>query len=173
VYIGAHPEWIEELARNGCLAPGSRREIGGNSLVIVARTDGPSSVPSLPDRIAVADPSHVPLGRYTREALRSDGRWSRWRPRLLPGLDARAAVEYVRRGEASVGIVYRTDAVAWGDLRILEEIDPASHAPVRLEAALVEGADEAAERFLDDLCAPEAREILVQRGFTLPAETER
>jgi len=172
LFLCAHVEWLEHLARAGCLDPAESRLFARNSLVIVAAPGGPERLPeppALPERIAVGDPAHVPVGMYAEEALESFGRWESWSPRLLPALDASAAVEYVRRGEAPFGIVYRTDARAHPELRVVEEIDPRRHAPIELRLAPIRGGDPRAARLLEHLTSPAVRARLAERGF-LPGE---
>jgi molybdate transport system substrate-binding protein len=48
-------------------------------------------------------------------------------------------VALVARGEAPLGIVYRSDALAAPRLRIVALIPAASHPPIRYQAALVGG----------------------------------
>jgi molybdate transport system substrate-binding protein len=170
LFLSAHPEWLDHLAAAGRLDRASARLFARNSLVIVAAPGGPTALPAppaAPERIAVADPAHVPLGRYARQALERSGRWETWGARLLPALDAAAAVEYVRRGEVPVGILYRTDALAHPELCVLEEIDPALHEPVELRIAPIAGGDPRSELLLEFLTGAIARERLAARGFTV------
>ena len=72
-------------------------------------------------RLAIADPAAVPAGKYAQAALTSLGVWASVAAKLAPAENVRAALLLVSRGEAPLGIVYRTDAVA----------DPASRSSTR------------------------------------------
>jgi len=168
LFLSAHPEWLEHLVAAGRVAAGSDRLFARNALVIVAGPGAPARLPeppAAPERVAVGDPAHVPVGKYAKQALEATGRWPSWSARLLPAIDTSAAVEYVRRGEAPYGIVYRTDAKPHPELRVVEEIDPRHHEPIELRLAPVEGGDPRAVRLLELLTSPAARARLAERGF--------
>ena len=63
------------------------------------------------DRLALADPAAVPAGKYARAALTALGVWDAVATRLAAAENVRAALLLVARGEAPLGIVYRTDAL--------------------------------------------------------------
>ena len=52
----------------------------------------------------------------------------------------RAALEYVARGEAPLGIVYRTDALAEKRVRVVDVFPADSHPPIIYPLALTAGA---------------------------------
>ena len=60
-------------------------------------------------RIAVADPSHVPAGKYARNALECLGLWSDIADKLVPTLDVRAALASVESGAIQTSVVYVSD----------------------------------------------------------------
>ncbi len=64
-----------------------------------------------PGQIAIGNPKTAPAGRYARAALIDAGLWDVLAQRLVYANNVRQAVEYVARGDASAGLVYRTDAV--------------------------------------------------------------
>ncbi len=165
IFISVHPGWVAHLAERGRLDPAEARVMGHNSLVIAAREDGPTQVPTLPTRFSTGDPAHVPLGIFAAQALRARGDWESWRERLLPAADARAAVEYLRRGEAEVAILYRTDALAEPELRILEELPIEWHEPIELIATHLRGALPGAVELHRFLGSIDARARLGAAGF--------
>ena len=172
LFISAHPIWLRTLAEKNCIDRDRKQIFARNSLVIATRAEGPSDLETLPRRVAIGDPAHVPLGIYAKQALISTGRWSEWRERLLPAADARGALEYLLLGEADVAILYRTDAVGRSDLRILEEIDPAHHDPIELWIVPVVGAAEGTTALLEKLTSEAARQMLLGHGFTVDPSSE-
>jgi molybdate transport system substrate-binding protein len=86
----------------------------------------------------------------------------------------RAALEYVARGEATLGIVYRTDALAEKRVRVVDTFPAASHQPILYPVALTLNAAPEAAAFEAFLESSAAREIFTRSGFeTLPLRTSR
>jgi molybdate transport system substrate-binding protein len=148
IFVSAHPRWSRWLAGQRHVRLLQMTTILTNRLALVA-PDG-SVTPraasftdlDLPaalkgGRLAVGDPAHVPVGLYARVALRHYGVWRRLHGHLAPTANTRAAVALVARGEAPLGIVYRSDALAEKRLRVVALIPAASHPPIRYQAALV------------------------------------
>lgn len=174
VFISANSAWMDRLEEKGRVVAGTRRNIFGNRLVLIApaRSAWPAGLVDLKKpgswRLALGDPGHVPAGLYAKEALKSLGIWNSVEGRLLPAMDARAALAYVDRGEAECGIVYRTDARVGVRTRIVTELPSRSHAPIRYPAAVLVGAREEPARKLLDFFASEASAVIWKRhGFEL------
>ncbi len=120
-------------------------------------------------RLAVGDPAHVPLGRYTREALIALNLWSDLRPQSLPTLDARSALRLVELRQAEAGIVYASDATSSARVTIRARFPRDLHAPIRYQAAALRGASPAARAFLDTLSSPAVTPLFRTFGFLPPA----
>jgi molybdate transport system substrate-binding protein len=181
VFISADEPWMDVVAKAGRIAPGQRRDLAGNRLALVGPgraepvtpAETASAVDSLirqalalPDaRIATGDPVHVPVGKYAQAALTSLSLWAATEPRLARADNVRAALALVERGEAPLGITYRTDALASKSVQVLALFPLASHPPIRYPAALLTGGTPAAKRFFDHLFSPAAQAALRQAGF--------
>lgn len=187
VFISADEAWMDLLQKGGQLVPGSQRDLAGNRLALIEPAQGGAAAPLAPPetaeaarsridsalasndaRIVTGDPTHVPLGRYARAALESLGRWDAVAPRLARADHARAALALVERGEASLGITYRTDALASRRARMVALFPADAHPPIRYQAALVQGAGLPARRFLEHLASPQAQARWASAGFTRP-----
>ena len=82
----------------------------------------------------------------------------------------RAALLYVSRGEAPVGIVYDTDALFDPGVKIVGLFPDDSHPPIVYPAALTTAAhDPQAAAYLAFLRGPEAAAIFRRFGFGLVA----
>lgn len=57
------------------------------------------------DRVAVANPEHAPYGLAARAAMRSAGVWDDVQQRLVLGENVAQAADFVRTGNADVGVV--------------------------------------------------------------------
>jgi molybdate transport system substrate-binding protein len=111
----------------------------------------------------------VPAGRYAKTALTALGVWSQVEPHLAPAENVRAALALVSRGEAPLGIVYRTDAAADPEVTVIAAFPGDSYPAIVYPAAkLANGAAEAAG-FVEFLSGPEAQALFRKRGFTIPS----
>lgn len=179
LFISADEDWMDAVERAGQLRSGSRRELAGNALVLIAPAAGPASVALEPDaiaaalgdgRLAMADPESVPAGRYGKAALTSLGLWSRVAGRIAPAENVRAALALVERGAAPLGIVYATDARAARRVRVVAAFPASSHPPIRYPAAILAASTSPdAGAFLAFLLSPPGQAIFARRGFTPPA----
>jgi len=175
VFISADREWMRYLEEEGFLEPGSSRELFGNRLVLVAPASRPLAlepepgfaiVPALGEgRLAMADPRHVPAGRYARAALEKLGVWSAVEDRLAPGDNVRAALALVARGETPLGIVYETDAKAEPGVMVAGRFPAASHPPIVYPVAMLKGARPGTAPFIAFLSGPQARRVFERHGF--------
>lgn len=183
VFIAASTDWMDRLAADGLIDGQSRRDLLGNSLVLVASGPGADTAPidrtlGLADllgdgRLAMAMVDSVPAGIYGKEALTALGLWEAVEPKVAQAENVRAALALVTTGEAPYGIVYASDAVAalaaGEGLTVVGAFPAESHAPIVFPAALVAAnpLDEAAA-FLDHLSSAEARTVFKAQGFTVP-----
>ena len=178
LFASADQQWMDYLDQRGLLAPGTRRDLLGNSLVLIVPKDHAGSVALGPEiatllgpggRLAVADPAHVPAGLYARQALTSLGLWSELEPRLARTEDVRGALMLVQRGEAPAGIVYATDAAASPGVAVAATFPASLHDKIVYPVALVKAGDTVEARaLLEFLTGPEARAVFTRRGFTQP-----
>jgi len=175
VYFSADLQWMDYLQQRGLLRAGSRRDVVGNSLVLIAPAASPLRVRIAPGfdlakllgggRLAVADPDSVPAGIYAREALQKLGVWNSVVPRLVRAENVRAALAYVARADAPLGIVYRTDALVEPRVRVVGVFPADSHPPIVYPIALTPAASPAAARFLAFITGAVARPIFRKWGF--------
>ncbi len=101
----------------------------------------------------MANPDSVPAGKYGKAALESLGVWTRVEKQVARAENVRAALVLVSRGEAPLGIVYATDALADRGVRIVDTFPAASHPPIVYPAALThDGQVAAAQRRSSTTC---------------------
>ena len=179
VFVSADREWMDYLASRRLIQAATRRDIGGNLLVLVAPADsrielkiaaGFPLAAALGERgrIATGDPASVPAGKYARAALSSLAVWSSIENRLIPADNVRTALNFVARGEAPLGIVYSTDARAESRVRVVDTFPASTHEPIRYPAAATTVASAGATGFLEFLSSEPARVILDRAGFSRP-----
>jgi molybdate transport system substrate-binding protein len=170
VFVSADEEWMDYLERKGLLQDGTRRDVLANRLVWIvpaarAAPADPLAALGPRDRLALADPQHVPAGKYARAALLNMGAWDGVSGRIAAAENVRAALALVARGECPLGIVYETDARAERKVRLAAAIDPRLHPPIVYPAAALRGATPAALRYLDGMAQSRAFE---RHGFARP-----
>lgn len=184
VFLSADSDWMDYLEQRNLLRAGTRRDLLGNALVLVAPAGSAVQLTLEPKvdltaalaggRLATGDPDSVPVGRYAQAALRHLGIWDQVAPRLVRAENVRMALEYVARGEATLGIVYRTDALAEKRVRVVDVFPATTHPPITYPVALTAGAQREAAAFEAFLEGDAAREIFVRYGFErLPLRTSR
>jgi molybdate transport system substrate-binding protein len=177
VFISADIEWMDYLEGKGALQSGTRRNLLGNRLVLVAPSGSSAQASIAPGmalaellgpsgRLAMGDPQHVPAGRYARAALQKLGVWETVSGRIAATENVRAALAFVARGEAPLGIVYQTDARAEPRTRVVATFPEGLHPPVTYPAALLRGAKPGASQYLQFLSSPQAKSIFTKHGFT-------
>jgi molybdate transport system substrate-binding protein len=177
VFFPADEEWMDYLQGKNLLAPGSRRDVLANRLVLIAPASSTSSVKiSSGDalvkalgttRIATGDPDSVPVGKYAKAALTKLGAWEQLRARIIPAENVRSALAFVARGEAAYGIVYLTDAKIDQKVKQVDTFPADSHAPIRYPIALIRRNEGDAKRFVEFVSGPAASAIFEKYGFSL------
>ncbi|WP_372018819.1 molybdate ABC transporter substrate-binding protein [Pseudoxanthomonas sp. 10H] len=175
VFASADIEWMDHLQRRGLLDAGSRHDLLGNRLVLVAPRSGPATVDlSRPGaiatalgqgRLAIGQTATVPAGKYARASLESLGQWDGVKGRLAESESVRAALMLVARGETPLGIVYASDAKAEPRVRVVATFPEGSHPPIVYPVAALRGAPASARDFVRWLSSPAARAIFERRGF--------
>ena len=181
-FFSADVAWVDYLEKRGLIQPSSRRDVLRNTLVLIAPADstlrlriarGFDLAGALKSgRLAIADPDSVPAGEYARAALTRLDVWSRVSDRAVRGENVRAALAYVARGEAPLGIVYRTDARAEKRVRVVDVFPEDSHPPITYALALTARALPKAAQLVEFLTGDVARQIFARYGFTAPRGPE-
>jgi len=177
LFISADLDWMDYVEKKGLLAPGTRRNLLGNRLVLVAPAQQPVKLQIAPGfaigraigngRIALADPQSVPAGKYAKAAFEKLGVWDQVAARVAAAENVRAALALVARGEAPLGAVYQTDASAEPGVMVAGVFPADSHPPIVYPAAALKGAKSGAAPFLELLGSPAARAIFEKHGFTV------
>lgn len=179
VFLSASEGWMDTVQNAGRLVPGTRRDLLSSTLVVVANARDssnitePCALATLPFRnLALGDPEAVPAGTYARMWMRGvqcGGRslWDAVESRVAPAPDVRAALGLVLADPRVIGIVYRTDQLAFADrTRVLYEVTDGP--PIRYVLAQVaEGDNPTAGRAVYDfLAGPDAADVFRRHGFT-------
>lgn len=180
LFISADQDWMDDLAAHGLVVTETRINLLGNALVLVAPKDSRVRLAATPGfdlagalgadgHLALAEPESVPAGKYAKAALIHLDAWNSVRARLVAADNVRAALNFVVRGEAPLGIVYRSDAVSESAVRVVATFAESTHAPIVYPAAIVSGHDSPkARQLLHALQAPAEQAIFRAYGFDAP-----
>jgi len=177
VFVSADQEWMDYLQQRGRIAPGSRHDLLGNRLVLVAPASSAAPLDLArpgglaqalgQGRLAIGQTDSVPAGRYARAALEKLGHWEQVQGRLAEAESVRAALMLVARGEVPLGIVYASDARAEPRVRVVADFPAGSHPPIIYPLAAIAPAGNQAQALLDWLQGSQARAIFQRHGFIL------
>jgi molybdate transport system substrate-binding protein len=177
VFLSADLQWMDYAAEKKLIKSDTRVNLLGNKLVLIAAKDskldnvaiGPGfDIAKLAGagRIAVADMKAVPAGRYAKAALEALGAWATAEKKLAQAENVRAALAYVSRGEAPIGVVYATDAKIDPGVKIVGTFPDGSHPAVTYPVAATANAKPGAARYLDFLRTPAVKSIFEAYGFS-------
>ncbi len=180
IVIMANTAWMDHLAAVDRIEPGSRTDLLGNRLVLVASKGAEDSPPQniapkdIPEasRLAIALVDAVPAGIYGKAALQRLDLWKALSPRVVQTDNVRAALRLVATGEVPFGVVYATDAKAEQSVRVVYRFDEAAHGPIRYPMAIVaDRKTPAAQAAWDRLTGARAAAIFEGQGFAfLPVD---
>jgi molybdate transport system substrate-binding protein len=168
LFMSADLDWMDWLDARETIRSTQRRDLLGNELVLITRYDHPLSLTlekgidlsqALANgRLAIADPRIVPAGKYGKAALETLGLWDQVSNKLATAEHVRAVLNFVARGEAPLGIVYRTDMRADPLVRLVSVFPTGTHAPIIYPAAVIkQSVHPEAEAFLVYLSGQQAR----------------
>ena len=180
LFVSADEQWMDVLAAKRLIVAASRRDLASNALVLIEPAAGRTRLViargfalarALGDgRLALADPAAVPAGIYARAALTSLGVWPSVAGRIAAAENVRAAMALVERGQAPLGVVYATDALASAKVRVVARFPAGSHPRIAYPVALIAPingrvANPEAEAFLQFLLGRDGQAILRRHGF--------
>ncbi len=179
LYLSASTAWMDELEGRDAIEPGTRVDLLGNTLVLIAPKRRPIEIEIAPGfplagalgdrRLAMGDPAHVPAGIYAKAALTKLGVWPEVSARVAYLGDVRGALAMVDRGEAAAGIVYASDVRGAARVQVVGRFPADSHPAIVYPLAVVAGRRRPeVMAFYEFLQTPQARSLLEAQGFTAP-----
>lgn len=177
IFISAAENWMDAVEAEGLIVPGTRADILGNTLVLVAHGQAaPVTIDSALDlpallaggKLAMGMVDSVPAGQYGKAALEHLGLWDKVQADVAQSENVRAALALVAAGEAPLGIVYASDAMSEPGVTVIGTFPAASHKPITYPAALTTtAADPADADFLKALSQDAADAKFAAQGFAI------
>jgi len=176
LFFSADLAQMDNLDKNGRLEPGTRKNLLSNQLVIIVPADSKLAISSPKDlskadikRIALAEPSSVPVGVYSSKYLTDEGLWGQVKPKVVPVQDVRATLAAVESGNVEAGFVYKTDAAVSKKVKIAYEVPVDKGPKIIHPVAIVKESKrkDAARDFMNYILTPLAKETFKKFGFVV------
>lgn len=174
LFASADRKNVDKVIAAGRCDGATAAAYGQGRLVLWVKKGGtaPADLAGLTDprfaRIAIANPDHAPYGIAARDALQRAGLWDQLQARIVIGENIRATLQYAQTGNADVGIVARSLALASDG--VYTEVPATAHAPID-QTLVVCGTGAAAaggKAFADFVASPEGTAIMARYGFVRP-----
>jgi molybdate transport system substrate-binding protein len=173
LFISADADWMDYLAKKALIQASTRVDLFTNRLALIAPKDSavkldikrgfPIARALGEGRLAMAGPD-VPAGKYGEASLTALGVWDQVKDHTARADNVRAALQFVVRGEAPLGIVYDTDAMTEPMVRIVGLFPDASHPKIVYPGAAIT-ANAQASAFLAWLRGPKGAAAFRPFGF--------
>jgi len=165
---------MDELEKVNLLAANTRNNLVKNQVVLVVPSTS-NKINSLQDltqsnvtRIAIGDPSTVPIGRYSEEIFKNLGLLEQVQPKLIFGKNVRQVLGYVEAGNVDAALVWVTDAKTTNQVKIVEAIPENLHSPATHPIAVIATSKylEQAKNYVQFLLSDPSKSIFEKYGFT-------
>ncbi|MDR5683631.1 MAG: molybdate ABC transporter substrate-binding protein [Armatimonadota bacterium] len=182
VFFSANEAFVQHLAEHGHILRDTVQLYAVGRVVVWVRRSSELAVERGMDvlldprvrYVAIANPQHAPYGEAARQALVRAGVYARVRPKLVYGDNISATLQLVQSGNADVGVVALSLAIAPAVSRQGRYwLVPASlHDPIRQAAGVVTRSRRQvqARAFLSFVNGPQGRPVMRRYGFVLPGE---
>ncbi|EKO3838542.1 molybdate ABC transporter substrate-binding protein [Vibrio harveyi] len=175
IFISANTKWMDYLVKSKAVKNDSVTNLVRNSLVLItpkASTIEPFDFSDANawnqalegNRLALGNPVSVPAGMYAKESLTNLGVWKKLERQIAPAKNVRLALALVERGEAPLGVVYKTDALLTDKVKVVGEFANDTHADIIYPAAIVKDSTQS-EQFFEYLKSDDAKKVFAQYGF--------
>jgi molybdate transport system substrate-binding protein len=176
IFFSADLPQMDTLDKNGRLEPGTRKNLLSNQLVIIVPADSKLAISSPKDllkadvkKIALAEPTSVPVGVYSSKYLTDEGLWDQVKAKVVPVQDVRATLAAVESGNVEAGFVYKTDAAVSKKVKIVYEVPIDKGPKIIYPVAIVKESKrkDAARAFLNYVSSPPAKDAFKKYGFVV------
>lgn len=175
IFISANTKWMDYLVKSKAVKNDSVTNLVRNSLVLIAPKASTIEPFDFSDanawnqalegnRLALGNPVSVPAGMYAKESLTNLGVWKKLERQIAPAKNVRLALALVERGEAPLGVVYKTDALLTDKVKVVGEFTNDTHADIIYPAAIVKDSTQS-EQFFEYLKSDDAKKVFAQYGF--------
>jgi molybdate transport system substrate-binding protein len=176
LFISADLVQMDALEKKSLVEHGTRKNLLSNQLVIIVPADLKLSISAPKDllkpdvkKIALAEPSSVPVGVYTSKYLADEGLWEQLKSKVVPVQDVRATLAAVESANVEAGFVYKTDAAVSKKVKIVYAVPIDKGPKIIYPVAVVKGSQHkrAARDFISYLQSAAAKNAFNKYGFVV------
>lgn len=174
VFASANTDFVEDvIAANKAID--STKTAYAKGRIVLWASDQEETLSDLSDllssqyrTIVIANPAHAPYGVAAQQALQSVGIWEEIRNRLVYGENISDAMQILKSGNADVGIIALSLAIADKASYLL--IPDSLHSPLQQSMVVTtHGArSSASQKFIDFVISEEGQAIMSKYGFSAP-----
>ena len=174
IFISAAVKQMDSLEEKGLIISETRKNFLGNQVVLIVPKDS-TLITDFKDltldkvkQIGLGEPKGVPVGQYAEEILSNLNILKQLQEKAVYGNNVKEVLTWVETGNVDAGIVYLTDAMISGKVRIAAAAPEGSHKPVYYPAAVMKGSKnpEQAKEFTEFLYGSKAKAVFEKYGFT-------
>lgn len=179
LYLSADQDWMHYLVKQKVIHANQVQPLLSNQLVLVTQPHQqiafrPQSnfnfAASFQGHLCTGQMQSVPAGKYAKQSL-SQLQWLKsLKGRVVETDDVRAALLFVERGECTLGIVYRSDALISRKVKVVGRFPTQLHQAIVYPIALTKSGEANAEavKFKTFITqSPQAKAIFKKYGFGL------
>lgn len=137
IFIPSAYEELDQLEQKNLIVQDTKQVYARTALVLVTNTAFPATIASIQDLetkpvryIAIGDPTTSTVGKDAVQFLKYRQLEPRLKSQYLFGEHSKAVLDLVSKGEAELGLVYRTDAIPVKRVRIIDVVPAESHRPI-------------------------------------------
>lgn len=176
IFISANQEWMDKLEKDNLILKGSRSNLVGNKLVLITHKKNNIKVDFnnkidfdkilKNDKLVIGAPESVPAGQYAKQSFIKQGYWDGLQKYIVTAANVRDALSFVSRGEALLGVVFGTDAIADKNVKVLAEFPSNTHDDISYPIGIIKDNNNAeVKKLYDFLISAEAKKIYTKYGF--------
>lgn len=176
IFISANQSWMDKMEQSNMIDKASRKDLVKNKLVLIThkknnitvdfskKVDFASILKN--EKLVIGAPESVPAGEYAKQAFTKLGYWSSLQKSIVTASSVRDALAFVSRGEALLGVVFATDAIADKNVKVVAEFDANTHDNISYPIAIIkENSSDEVKKLYNFLISDEAKKIYKKYGF--------
>lgn len=183
VFLSANEQWVQYLIDSHYVKASNVTLLAGNQLVLIKPINSKLKPFNLKNkmewlqvlnnsRMAVSNTNAVPVGMYSKEALVNLGVWNTVQSKLAQTNNVRLALTLVEREEATLGMVYKTDAMLTNKVEVLSTVPPTLYSTIHYPLVQI-SETKITSAFVGFLQSEKARKVMGRYGFRTDMGTEK
>lgn len=175
IYLSANEDWMNYLIQS-MKVKNQQKSISSNRLVAIAPLESELDsmsfdkflgiLSTINGSISMADPGHVPLGKYTKQSMDYYRIYDAQSNRYNLAKDARSALRLVELGEVEIGFTYLSDAITSDKVQIIAQLPQNSYDPIIYQAILLDGSNKSSSDFIEFLTSKSNKFFWSKYGFS-------